>query len=297
MPHKSIAALCGVALSLATILPVALPAQSHSGTPSQKRAVLKQPPTADSLAQISWRGRTLAEYDFAAWRSTDSVLARRPADGVIQTYIARQDKSTGDWQVAFGRLSANRDTFLVAYETRQMKPPQWRHFAVQAFTPARADTGFWLRAARAIEIARVDFGRVTRPYNTAIIERMWGDFWVYMMPAQTRAGVYPVGGDVRYLVSKDGRTILQKRRLHNEVLEYAPRPESGSTLEANMRVAVLDDIPEDTDVFHVMVRQPQVTEYIVTDAFVYSIRSNGEIKLHGRREEVLGKDPQASRKD
>ena len=296
MPHKSKAALYAVVF-LSSLLPVALPAQSPSPAASLKAAALKPPPSADSLNEISRRGRILAEYEVAAWRSTDSVLARRPADGVVQTYIARQHRSTGRWHVAFGRLSANRDTFLVAYETEQLEAPKWREYAVQAFSPARADTGFWLRAARAIDVVRSDFGRPTRPYNVAVVEHLWGEFWVYMMPAQTRAGVYPIGGDVRYFVSKDGRTILQKRQLHREILEYGPQAQSGSALQATMRVAVLDDIPEDTDVFHVVIRQPQVTEYIVTDAFVYSIRSNGEIKLHGRREEVLGKDAPPPRKD
>jgi hypothetical protein len=81
---------------------------------------------------------------------------------------------------------------------------------------------------------------------------------------------------------------VAKRQLHNALIEFAPRPDPNNTLQAGTHTAILDDIPEDTDVFHVLVREPRVPEYIVTDAFVYTIYTDGRIRLLGRREDVLG---------
>lgn len=76
--------------------------------------------------------------------------------------------------------------------------------------------------------------------------------------------------------------------MHQSIIEFGGKAPDGSVLQAGTHAAVLDDIPEDMDVFHVLVRQPQVPQYVVTDAFVYVIAVDGSIRLIGRREEVLG---------
>jgi hypothetical protein len=86
----------------------------------------------------------------------------------------------------------------------------------------------------------------------------------------------------------DGRTLVAKRQLHNALLEFSARGDSNHTLQAGTHTAILDDIPEDTDVFHVLVRQSRVPDYIVTGAFLYIIYPDGRIRLVGRREDVLG---------
>lgn len=152
-------------------------------------------------------------------------------------------------------------------------------------------TGTVAAAARAIDIARADFGTPTRNYNSAVLPAGNGEWFVYLIPAQTRAGVYPLGGDVRYRISADGTRILVKRRLHNVILEYSAPPPSAKGLPfARFHSAVLDDIPEDTDVFHVLVRDPKVPEYVLTDKFVYRINIDGSMGSPGRREDIVGPD-------
>jgi hypothetical protein len=266
---------------------IPLNAQSTTAAPMGQSSTtpLKTPPTLDSLGAISYRGYLLAQYDFAASVASDSVMARDPAAGLIQGYVARRRGER--WDVAFGRLSAERDTFYTAFEARQREADP-SNFDIVAFTPARADTGYYARARRAIAIAKDDFGKQARPYNASIIERPNGTLWVYLMPAQVQAGVYPLGADVRYLFPSDGRTILAKRQLHKAVIEYAAHTAGSGKIEAGTHTAVLDDIPEDTDVFHVLVRQPRVPEYIVTDAFMYYVTPTGDIRLVGRRPDGLG---------
>ncbi|HVT39481.1 MAG TPA: hypothetical protein VHE78_10575 [Gemmatimonadaceae bacterium] len=291
MPFASRVVRCRVklaAIAFASYVAVAgsVRAQSTRVEPTGplSAGLLKAPPSRDSLAAISRRGFLLAQYDFVAWAASDSVTGRHPSSGLVRGYVARR---RGDrWEVAFGRLSTERDTFYIAFEARQ-RPSDDSNFDVAAITPPRADTGYYVRAARAIAMATADFGKQPCPYNPAVLERDDGTLLVYLMPAQLQLGVYPLGADVRYLFQSDGRTILAKRRLHNMLLQYGETPGSGK-LEASTHSAVLDDIPEDTDVFHVLVRQPQVPEYIVTDAFLYRLDLTGEIHFLGRRSEILG---------
>ena len=246
----------------------------------------KPPPTADSLMAITERGRLLAQYDAAAWIASDSLMARRPDPSSLTGYVAQ--RTNGRWVVAFGRITAGRDTFFTVYEATQAKENPDR-FDVIFITPPRADTGYYVRATRALDSAKKDFGQRDRPYNAAVLERADGSLYVYLMPAQVQNGVYPLGADARYHFSADGRTLVAKRQLHNALLEFTARGDSNHTLQAGTHTAILDDVPEDTDVFHVLVRQPRVPDYIVTDAFLYIIDPDGRIRLVGRREDVLGK--------
>jgi hypothetical protein len=276
------------AADIATFVAISLIASSFplraQTTAAPSPAPLKPPPTADSLGAISYRGYLLAQYDYAAATASDSIVARQPAEGLVQGYVAHQRGQR--WDVAFGRSSAGHDTFYVTFEARQREADP-SNFDVVAYTPARADTGYYARARRAIMIAKDDLGKQGRPYNAAVIERPNGMLWVYLMPAQLQAGVYPLGADVRYLFPADGRTILAKRQLHKALLENPPPHADGSGKPvAGMHAAILDDIPEDTDVFHVLVRRPRMPEYIVTEAFVYHIATNGDIHLVKRREEL-----------
>lgn len=101
-----------------------------------------------------------------------------------------------------------------------------------------------------------------------------------MVPAQTKTGIYPLGGDVRYLITADGNAIVEKRQLHKTILENDPSSASkGSTPVAGFHTHVLSDVPEDTDVFYVLTRQPAQPEYIGTmNKKLYVISVDGTIR-------------------
>ena len=48
-------------------------------------------------------------------------------------------------------------------------------------------------------------------------------------------------------------------------------------MEGAYHTAVLDDVPEDTDVFHVLARRPPVPEWVATQKYVYKIEPDGTI--------------------
>ena len=63
----------------------------------------REPASASELGDITKRGRLLAEYDEAAWRATDAVIASKPEPGAVSRYLAK--KTETGWTVVFGRLN------------------------------------------------------------------------------------------------------------------------------------------------------------------------------------------------
>jgi len=231
----------------------------------------KAPPSKAELAQITERGRQLAQYDVAVWYASDAVVATKPTEGSVARYIAKKDGAA--WTVMFGRLNDKRDRFLIAYEATQGASP--KEFAVKKNDPPKEDTGFFLFAAKAVETSLADFKGAARPYNVAVLPASSNQIYVYAVPAQPKEGVFPLGSDARYLVSADGSTVLEKRQLHISIIEFSPAP--NENVEAGFHIAVLDDIPEDTDVFHVLSRRPSVPEYVGTKQYVFRIETDGTV--------------------
>lgn len=234
-------------------------------------------PTQEDLARITERGRLLYEYDQAAWHATDAVQMADPKTVEGQQYLAK--KENGKWTVVFGKLNEDQSRFGITYEAGQQAT--LRQFAVQKQRQKAQDQEFYLYAARAVELARKDFGRADRPYNVAVLPAASGQLYVYLYPAQTEARVYPLGGDVRYLVSADGTKILQKHQMHKPILEVAAR--SGKKIVSGFHTHVLSDLPEDTDVFHVLTQDPPAPEFIVTPHFRYQVRTDGTIQIEKER--------------
>jgi hypothetical protein len=243
------------------------------------------PADSAELDGISTRGRNLAAYDIASWNASDAVAASHPDVSRLAVYVARRD---GDhWIVSFGKLNAAADTFFIACQAVEGATPT--NYSVRAFDPSEANTGFELHAARALTLAKGDFGAVSRPYNFAVLPGDSLTWWVYAMPAQLRLDRWPLGGDVRYLISPDGRRILAKRQLHRAIVDLGPLPQKadGSKVMEDLHIAVLDVVPEDTDVFTTLQREPHVPHLVITDKFIYRIAPDGSIRYVGRTEQLL----------
>jgi hypothetical protein len=250
----------------------------------------KDPATEAELKAISERGRMLFEYDAAAWYSSDAVMALSPAEGSVKRYVGK--KAESGWVVAYGLLNAPHDKFLISYEATQGSTP--KEYKVLKLDPPKEDTGFYLFAARALETGISSFTGGGRPYNAAVLPAANDQFWVYLVLAQTQSDVWPMGADVRYLISKDGLRVVETRALHKSIIEYkAPKPPE--TIEAGFHTAVLDEIPEDTDVFLVLARKPSIPEWIATKTFIYMIESNGTVRYVMPAEKFfkIGKPPQS----
>src|ERR1700704_702165 len=95
-----------------------------AGALAQKKAPL----SPEQLADITNRGRLLAEYDQAAWHATDAVMATHPKDDGNGRFICRK---TDKWTCVFGHLKA--DKFLIEHEATQGTNPG--EFQVKHYDP------------------------------------------------------------------------------------------------------------------------------------------------------------------
>lgn len=103
------------------------------------------PASRTELDSITMRGEALAGYDVAAWHASDAVMALNPTTQSTQFYVARQTPS--GWEVAFGHLTEERDTFMIAYLATQGKDSAT--FNVRKLDPVREETGWYLAAVKA----------------------------------------------------------------------------------------------------------------------------------------------------
>lgn len=239
------------------------------------------PPSESELVEVSARGRALAEYDAAAWHATDAVEPLKLPRASIERYIAR--KTDKGWVVAWGRFDEKRAAFLIVCEARQSSNPT--DFTVTKHEPPLEDRDWYLRAAKAHELALTEFSRDVRPqrpYNISILPAPSGAWYVYALPAQTDAAVLPYGGDIRYTVSSDGTQVLDRRQMHKIVLEA----ELGKG-QYFFHTHVLSDVPEDSDVFYALTRKAEQGEWIATSKYIYEIKPGGSLGYLGKTDEVV----------
>jgi hypothetical protein len=236
----------------------------------------KEPPPPDpAWAGITARGRMLAEYDVAIKSALDAVRVVNPAKGTVTDWFAR--KTDAGWVAAFGRLNEARDKFLVVYLATQGATPQ--EFKTSQNIPPQENTGFFYLAAKAFEISQRDFRGEKLPYNVAVLPAESNRMYVYIYPAQTKAGIYVLGGDVRYLISADGSTIVEKRQMHKTILSRSDSLGPRKKVVGGVHSHVLSDVPEDTDVLCVLTRKPSVPEFVGAGKHVFRIDVNGTIWL------------------
>jgi hypothetical protein len=240
------------------------------------------------LDEISARGRALAGYQHAAWTASMQLLATNPDPWQVQRYVAYHADS--GWVVAFGRLNTERDTFYVSHIAIPAAVNGQRvdsTFEFQTFAAPGPDTDFLARAARAMDVATMALGITARAYTAAAIPNEKGEWLVYLTPSADAANVWPLGDDARYRVSEDGRRILETHRMHVGMME-ANRGGSDDTRLVAKGGKALRELPEDSDVFHVLMNRPAAAEVVVTRHHQYRIDVDGSIRLLQGKETVVG---------
>ena len=247
-------------------------------------------PTQSELDSISARGRALAGYQRAALIASTQLIAKNPDPWKAQRYVAYHADS--GWVVAFGRLNASRDTFYVSNIGIPAAMNGTRVdsvFEFVNFDEPGPDIDFLVRASRAMDNAVVALGPTARPYSAAALPADNGDWYVYLTPAADIASVWPLGDDVRYRISWDGERVLDTRHMHRGLIEEASTTRSdGARLAVGQHRTALRDEPEDSDVFHVLMRRPQARQVVVTRHFQFVIGLDGSIRLATGRETVVG---------
>jgi hypothetical protein len=229
------------------------------------------------LAGVTERGRALHDYDQAAWHGTDAFVALHPDTNGLTHYICM--KTPAGWEVVFPKWNATHDRLLVAYEAKEASGPT--DYTAVKYDPPREGPDDLIAKERALELAIGDFPRQNRPYNSAILPAEDGNFYVYIYPGQTKNDVWPLGGDVRYTISADGKQIVEKRQLHKAILNMQLDP--AKHVVAGMHVHILSDVPEDTDVLYVLTRRPSMPEIIDAGNRVFLVSTDGSIQVDKKK--------------
>jgi hypothetical protein len=217
------------------------------------------------------------------------LLATNPDPSKVQRYVAYHADS--GWVVAFGRLNAERDTFYVSHIGIPAAVNGQRVdslFEFETFPEPGPDIDYLVRAARAMDLATMALGATKRAYSAAAIPDEKGDWYVYLTPSADVASVWPLGDDVRYRVSADGQRVLETRRMHKGMVASERVGKDAARLTAGKRHKAMRDLPEDSDVFHVLVNRATASEVVTTSHYQYVVSPDGSIKLTQGKETVVG---------
>ena len=237
-----------------------------------------KPPSTLVLSQITKRGKDLYEYDKACSQATDALLAQVKSAASFKLFVAYPEHDL--WHVAFGSMSDDGESFLVAYEAT-LKPN--KPVEIKSYDIFKLDKGEFLKRAQALTACQAKMKSTGPLMNYAAIpnESDKKSYWVYQFPGTTEPGVYLLGGDVRYLVSNSDHKILETRQMHHSVIPWPKRGDlpNDAHLQGGCHSAIVADVPEDTDVFHVLLRKPQLPEYIATANWIFCVEVDGSIRL------------------
>lgn len=237
-----------------------------------------KPPSALVLGQITKRGKDLYEYDKACSQATEALLAQVKNAASFKLFVAYPEHDI--WHVAFGSMADDGESFLIAYEVT-VKPD--KPAEVKSYDIFKLDKAEFFRRANALSACQSKLKSTGPLMNYAAIPNQddKNTYWVYQFPGTTEPGVFLLGGDVRYLVSNSDHKILETRQMHRSVLPWPKRGDlpNDAHLQGGCHSAILDDEPEDTDVFHVLLRQPQLPEYIATANWIFCVETDGSIRL------------------
>jgi hypothetical protein len=226
------------------------------------------------LDGVTERGRALYAYDQAAWHGTDAFFALKPDTNGLTHYICTKKTPSG-WLVTFPKWNEAHDRLLVAYEAIESEPGKYE---ARAYNPPKTANDDLAAKERALELAIATFQHSNRPYNTAILPAPDGSLYVYLYPGQTKDTVWPLGGDIRYTFSPDGKQIVETRQLHKSILDFEVKPNA----VAGYHTHILSDVPEDTDVLYVLNRKPSLPEYIGAAKRIFVVNTDGAITVTKR---------------
>lgn len=234
-----------------------------------------EPADTTKLNVITNRGKALAEYEEACGRASNAVNALSKSGPVQRRLFASKDGV--NWKIVFGRSSRDGRIFVIDYEATWM--PGTEKAVARHLNPPRIDATNYVHWSKAIDTVIPYFKTENKINNYAIFPSK-GNFWVYLYPVSVQPGTWLLGGDMRFVVAGNGRQILETRQLHKSTIPYSAPP-AGKTTVMSYHSAVLDSAPEETDVFHVLMRQPPAPELVVARNFVYKIYPDGSIKYIG----------------
>lgn len=231
--------------------------------------------TDDSkLRKVESLGRQLYEYDMASWAASDSLMTRKPDESTLGTFLAVRE--SGIWKVGFGKLSDDANSFLLYHEA--VYNPKKQTCKVTSFKEPKKNTGFYFKAAKALEKMFKVVKPEAQPYNFAVIPSGSDNLYLYYYPAQASYDTYRFGGDVRYTFNTKSNSITDTLRLHEAILNMPYVKDKTQEINATLSSAIVTDIPVETDVLYVLLRKFPAEHRVATKKGIYVITPEGKIR-------------------
>lgn len=256
-----------------------------------------KPASKAELKEISKRGKDLYTWDQAQMQAIKN-LREMPKENLkadnANIEVAHSPSCLVSFEknkieTAFGRLSGD-ETYLIDFLA--VKTSQEKSCKIERQSPPLADQNKWLDKALALDIARAELkenGRNVDKLNYAVLpdlnDKKGKTFFVYFYPSQKEN----LGGDIRLKVSLEEKAVLEEHQGHKSLIKEKRLATKYGGRRMAYHQAILDEMPEDTDVLHVLSREPRRAEIVTTANYVYRIEISGEIKYLGTISEMRKK--------
>ncbi|MBI5172327.1 MAG: hypothetical protein SFV17_19845 [Candidatus Obscuribacter sp.] len=285
MPESSTRLLFILAVSLAAT--TAAPGQTAKGTS-------KAPASQAELAAIEERGEKLYLYEIALSASLQAlqqsnIKTGSANDGDRENFSSLVQLDQRGFRTAFGRLGGEQHCYFIDFlvEGKWQNTPNKTASTGKAvfLSPPKEDQSTFLAMARALSLVKED-KEALLPYKNhhyAVLPGKSADsFYVYFYPRPKDKDSYFLGHDLR--VQVEANKVKERRVMHRTILSFPNKTKKNEgRLQPVMGVhsAVVDELPEDTDVMHVLLRKPATNEMVITKTYLYEIEKSGRIKYRG----------------
>lgn len=240
----------------------------------------EQAPSFEELGMIELRGRQIAEYERVALKAAELLPPGRPDLERLENYVAI--KEPGIWRVYFGKVSDDGGKFNAAYI---YFCPADSFDQMQLQGADQEISGEILELARAVRLAVHSIaGPMQFPrYNTDVFREQDGTITAYLLPGNEKPGIAVLGGDFKFLISKDGTRVIKKSKLHKEAMEI---PLTGNSEAFNKHLSD-SSLPAETDVAFVLLYPILASHYVVGPKWMSRIDSDGKIYILGESSKLL----------
>lgn len=250
-----------ILLAFAMAAPALAQAQDASSAP-------KPVPIEEwSLSKVSAMGREIYNQDTAAWVATDALLAATPQEGLSDLRGWIVEPSGPNQLVRF--LRTDGEGFRAGWDVPVI---DGKAGAVEIVTEGFLTPDEQARwNARQTAMAKTGSLRCSRNLNTVVADDPDSDGWlVWLLTSTDQNGVLPVGGNYRFKITPDGKTVLRRDQLSNGCLNLqVPVQGSQAVLFVTQLVSTA---PVETHVF--LSLQHQQTIYVGTKDRTFAVEGD-----------------------
>jgi hypothetical protein len=256
---------------------IAVPSAYAEESATQKDAT--KPIPAELQAAVSraeFLGRQIYLHDRAAWLATDAMFADKRM---------RERKNTiGGWltePTAHGIrviFISRDDTPVRVYEIEMDEAERLSEATIASPEPLTADHLAQLRA-RALTRSQT-YMACAKTYNAVSMPSADG-IRVYLMPAFSEHGVYPLGGYHLYRTDASGENIVESRKFSNGCIDHrdsTKKSPKGAKVAYGMFTHLLDPQPTEVHVFISLYAKTPMMIMTLDNKTIWSV-VNGKIEF------------------